>query len=53
MTVLRYFSLIQHKNIYYGYTLEAPLRGTSNENPQQMFCGEISKLSQNYHQILQ
>ena len=26
-----------HKNIYYGYSLEKPQRGTSNEYPQCMF----------------
>ena len=31
------FLLFLHKNICYGYSLEAPQRGVSNEYPQHMF----------------
>ena len=32
------FFLFQHKNIYCGYSLEAPWQGASNEYPHYMFC---------------
>ena len=35
------FFLFLHKNITCGYSLEVPHRGTSNEYPQYMLCGEI------------
>ena len=31
------FFLFLDENIYYGYSLEAPRRGASNEYPQHMF----------------
>ena len=31
------FFLFLHKNIYYGYSLEAPHQNTSNEYPQHVF----------------
>ena len=34
------------KNIDYGYSLEPPRRGGSNEYPQSMFWAEIWKISQ-------
>ena len=41
------FFLFLYKNICYGYSLEAPHRGASNEYPQHMFllsvCSEIRK----------
>ena len=33
-----------HKNICCGYSLEAPLWGTSNEYPQHVFCAGIRKI---------
>ena len=33
--------LISAQNIDYGYSLEPPRRGGSNEYPQSMFCAEI------------
>ena len=35
--------LISHKNIYCGYSLEASLRGTSNEYLQPMFLWRNKK----------
>ena len=35
--ILGYFFLFLHKNICYGYSLEAPCRGASNEYTQHMF----------------
>ena len=35
--------LFLHKNICCGYSLEVPLRGTSNEYPQQMFLWRNKK----------
>ena len=32
-----------HKNICYGYSLEAPHRGTSNEYPQHIFSWRNKK----------
>ena len=37
------FSLFLHKNIYYGYSLEAPHRGASNEYPQYTFSKRNKK----------
>ena len=34
------------KNIDYGYSLEPPRRGGSNEYPQSMFLAEIWKISE-------
>ena len=34
------------KNIDYGYSLEPPRRGGSNEYPQSMFWAEIWKISE-------
>ena len=34
---------ISAQNIDYGYSLEPPRRGGSNEYPQSMFCAEIRK----------
>ena len=36
--------LILLKNIYCGYSLELPLRGSSNEYPQSMFWAEMWKI---------
>ena len=36
-----YIFLISAQNIDYGYSLEPPRRGGSNEYPQSMFCAEI------------
>ena len=38
------FFLILFKNIDYGYSLELPIRGGSNEYPQSMFLSEIWKI---------
>ena len=38
--------LISAQNIDYGYSLEPPRRGGSNEYPQSMFWGEIWKISE-------
>ena len=38
------FFLFLHKKICCGYWFEVPHRGTSNEYPQHMFCGEIRKI---------
>ena len=35
--------LFLHKNIHYGYSLEAPHRGASNEYPQCMFSWKNKK----------
>ena len=35
---------ISAQNIDYGYLLEPPQRGSSNEYPQSMFFAEIRKL---------
>ena len=40
--------LISAQNIDYGYSLEPPRRGGSNEYPQSMFWAEIWKLSKNF-----
>ena len=37
------FFLFLHENIYCGYSLEAPPRGASNENPQHMFSWRNKK----------
>ena len=37
------FFLFLHKNIFCGYSLEAPHRGTSNEYPQHMFSWRNKK----------
>ena len=37
------FFLFLHENICYGYSLEAPWRGTSNEYPQHMFLWRNKK----------
>ena len=34
----------QHNFYVVGYSLEVPQRGTSNEYPQHIFCGEIRKI---------
>ena len=39
------FFLSLLKNIDYGYSLEPPWRGGSNEYPQSMFWAEIWKIS--------
>ena len=41
--------LISAKNIDYGYSLEPPRRGGSNEYPLSMFIAEIWKLSEFFH----
>ena len=38
------FFLFLHKNIGYGYSLEAPHRGTSNEYPQHIFSWRNKKI---------
>ena len=38
--------LISAQNIDYGYSLEPPRRGGSNEYPQSMFWAEIWKISE-------
>ena len=39
------FSIVLHKNVCCGYSLEVPYRCTSNEYPQDnFFYGEIRKL---------
>ena len=35
---------ISAQNIEYGYSLEPPRRGSSNEYPQSMFWAEIRKI---------
>ena len=35
--------LLLHENICYGYSLEAPRRGASNEYPQHMFSWRNKK----------
>ena len=35
--------LFLHENICCGYSLEAPPRGASNEDPQHMFSGRNKK----------
>ena len=45
MGVRLIFFLFLHENIFCGYLLEAPWRGTSNEYHNICFCGEIKKLS--------
>ena len=52
MIILGCSFLFLHKNIYCGYSLEAPHRGASNEYPQDIFMDTWRKLSHNYHQIL-
>ena len=50
-----YCFLFLHKNIWCGYSLEAPHQGTSNEYPQKnmhIFMEKLRKSSKNYHQIL-
>ena len=37
--------LFLNKNIFCGYSLEAPQRGTSNEYQNICFCGEIRIIS--------
>ena len=37
------FFLFLHENIYFGYSLEAPRRGGSNEYPQHMFLWRNKK----------
>ena len=37
------FFLFLHKNICYGYRLEVPQLGTSNEYPKMCFSAEIRK----------
>ena len=37
------FFLFLHENIYCGYSLEAPYQGASNEYPQHMFSGRLTK----------
>ena len=37
------FFLFLHKNICYGYSLEGPQRGASNEYPQHMFLWRNKK----------
>ena len=44
MISMGYFFLFLHKNIYCGYSLEAPYRGASNEYPQHMFSEEMEKI---------
>ena len=39
------FFLFLHKNIYCGYSLAAPWRGTSNEYHNICYCGDIRQLS--------
>ena len=43
---IHYFILFLLKNIDYGYSLEPPHRGGSNEYPQSMFWAEIWKISE-------
>ena len=40
---------VLHKNICYGYSLESPQRGNSNEYPQHMF---LWRNTQNYPLII-
>ena len=37
MIIIGYFFLFLHKNIPWGYSLEAPWQGASNECEQHMF----------------
>ena len=37
MLKYQYFFLLLHESIYYGYSLEVPQQGTSNEYPQHIF----------------
>ena len=39
-----YILHISDQNIYYGYSLEPPRRGGSNEYPQSIFWAEIRKI---------
>ena len=41
--------LISAQNIDYGYSLEPPRRGGSNEYPQSMFWGDIWKISEFFY----
>ena len=41
------------KNIDYGYSLEPPRRGGSNEYPQSIFCEEMWKISKFLSEIFQ
>ena len=43
--IYKIFFLFLHKNIYCGYSLEAPQTGTSNEYPQHMFSWRNKKIS--------
>ena len=43
--------LISAENIDYGYSLESPHRGGSNEYPQSMFWAETWKKYQNFYLI--
>ena len=45
-TGYKLFFLFLLKNIDWGYSLEPPRRGGSNEHPQSMFWTEIRKISQ-------
>ena len=47
--ILGYFFLFLHGNICWGYSLEVPHRGTSNEYPQRMF---LWRTGENYTKII-
>ena len=51
MIILGLCLLFLNKNISFGYSLETPWQGASNEHQQHMFWGRNNKnLSQNYQQ---
>ena len=55
MSLAHYLLYFLHKNVCYGYPLEVPQQGASNEYPQHnnyVFIEKLSKLSQNFHQML-
>ena len=48
----KYIFLIFAQNIDYGYTLEPPRRGCSNEYPQSMFWSKIRKIGIPLHTLV-
>ena len=44
MIIKEKFSLVLHKNVCCGYSLESPRRGDSNEYLQHIFYGEMWKI---------
>ena len=48
MIIMGKFSPVLHKNICCGYSFEVPCQGNYKH---VCLCGDIKKLSQNYHQI--